>query len=521
VIRNWRWWVLVVLLTGPILAYMGFGALWLYEHGWLLVVGIGWFATGIVFTVLAARWTKSPRELLPPIDWDAPRTFSKFDRDAWLLVEAEADRADSASMEALSDAEIYFSTGRRLARTLAEHYHPLATDPLENVPVVDMLTAFELAAEDLAHLCHQVPGGDLITPSHWKKAVQVAGYLQRANDIYSFLLPVFNPVSGLVRLGTQQLISRPQWKSMQQNLLRWFFRAFVNRLGLHLIELYSGRLSIGAAHYRRLTRRMLHPANSVAGEVPPPRIAVVGARDAGKSRLIELLEHARSADSGLLKARLEGEGIDPMALDALKGAEWFEVPGYTADPTESARNRATRQQAVEQAVEADLLLLVVDARRNTAAADAAFAQAWDRWFVEHPALEIPPALAVLTALDDPALGGEWKPPYDWKSGQGPREAVARARVNALRPALPPSFGEVIGVGLAESQPFGVVELLLPSLIALFHRAERAALLHHLRKLTTRSKASRLLSQVGEHGRSLWGSLRARGKTAAPHHGGAG
>ena len=48
-----------------------------------------------------------------------------------------------------------------------------------------------------------------------------------------------------------------------------------------------------------------------------------------------------------------------------------------------------------------MLLLVVDARRDTTPADVAFAQAWDRWYVEHPGVELPPALAVLTAMDDP------------------------------------------------------------------------------------------------------------------------
>ncbi len=33
---------------------------------------------------------------------------------------------------------------------------------------------------------------------------------------------------------------------MQQNVLRWFYQAYVNRLGVHLIELLSGRLAIGA-----------------------------------------------------------------------------------------------------------------------------------------------------------------------------------------------------------------------------------------------------------------------------------
>src|SRR5262249_632153 len=146
-------------------------------------------------------------------------------------------------------------------------YHPMATDPIERVPVVEFLTALELAADDLTGLCRQVPGGDMLTAGHWKQAVQVAGYLQKANDIYSYLLPIFSPVTGLVRLGTQKVMVTPAWKNMQQNLLRWFFRAYVNRLGMHLIELYSGRLAIGADQYRRLTRKAAKAATAIDQEM--------------------------------------------------------------------------------------------------------------------------------------------------------------------------------------------------------------------------------------------------------------
>jgi hypothetical protein len=515
VLRNWRAWVLLVLLVGPVLAYMGFGALWLFEHHWLLLAGSLWFASGIVFAVLGSRWTRAQTPILPPLDWDVPQTFAKIDRDAWTLVENEAELADTIALESLSELDLYINTGRRLAKTLAEHYHPLSTNPIENVAVVDVLTALELAAEDLSQLCRQVPGGDMVTPSHWRKAVQVAGYLQRANDIYSYILPIFSPVTGLVRLGTQQMMSRPAWRNMQQNLLRWFFRAFVNRLGTHLIELYSGRLAIGARQYRRLTRRGAGASAAPEHEVPPLRIAVAGARHSGKSRLIALVDRVRSGDLTLVKARLEADGIDVASLDRLRSALWVEAPGYTQTPgSESTRDRATRDQAVEQAVDADLLILVIDGRRDTAAADAAFARAWDQWYVEHPADSLPPAFVVLTGMDDPALGGQWLPPYDWEKGQGPREAAARAKLNALRTSLPPSLTEIVPVGLPESGPFGVAELLLPTLIAEFHRAERVALLRHLRRVATQSKARRLISQFGQSGRWLWNNVRARGRRGA-------
>ena len=178
-------------------------------------------------------------------------------------------------------------------KRLVEHYHPLTAHPFDDVPVVELLTAFELAAEDLSGLCRQVPGGDMISPSHWRKAVQVAGYITRANDLYAFVSPFLNPITGLTRLGTREWIVKPAWKSMQQNILRWFYEAYVNRLGMHLIELLSGRLAIGAHQYRRLTRRTAVDAGTdLDRELKPLSIAVAGARGAGKSRLITLFKQA-------------------------------------------------------------------------------------------------------------------------------------------------------------------------------------------------------------------------------------
>ena len=514
-LRNWRAWVLLTLLVGPVLAYIGFGTLWLYQRGWLLVVGSLWVASGVVFSLLAARWTKSQRPVLPPIDWDAPATFTQTDRDAWAIVEEEAEKGEAQSLEKLTEFDVYIDTGKHLARKLAAHYHPLSDAPIDHVPVVDLLTALELAAEDLSHLSRQVPGGDMVTPAHWRKAVQVAGYFQRANDIYSYLLPIFSPVTGLARLGAQQWMVKPAWRNMQQNLLHWFFRAYVNRLGVHLIELYSGRLAIGAQQYRKLTRKAPRTPQGADGDLPPLRIVVAGARDAGKSRLITLVGEAASRDLSVLSARLGAAGIDESTLDRLKSAEWVEAPGYTVTPGgESARDRSTRRDAVEGSVEADVLVLVCDARRDSTAADSAFAQAWDRWYIEHPDVELPPALAVLTALDDPGLGGDWKPPYDWSKGEGTRETAARARVTALRTSLPPSLTEIVPVGLPESSPFGVIEHLLPSLILLMNRAERSALIRHLRNVSRQSKARRLASQVGAHGKTLWNSIRSGRRASA-------
>jgi predicted GTPase len=509
---------LIVLFVGPVVAYIGFGALWLAAQPgplpvrgqWLYVATSVWILAGVAFAILANRWTKSQRELLPPLDWDAPHTFSPFDRQAWQLVEQEAGQGDTISLEALSVIDTYIETALRLARRLAAHYHPLSADPIEHVPVVDGLTAMQLAAEDLAAMCREVPGGDMITPAHWKRAVQAAGYLQKASDLYTYLLPIFQPVTGLVRLGTQKLMVQPAWKNMQQNLMRWFYRAFVNRLGTHLIELYSGRLAIGAEQYRRLTRRGTKTAP--IEETPPALvIAVAGAKDAGKSRLLGAVTRVvAGSDLAAVRARLTAAGLDEELADRLKTAEWVEVPSYTGRlGEESARDRATRRTAVEDAIEADLIVLVHDLASDAAGADTKFLEAWRTWYAANPGLETPSVVAVVTGADRPEVGDDgWHPPYDWSRGRGAREAAVRAGVETLRAALGPLVADIVPVGLGTEPPYGVSEHLLPALAALLHRAERVALIHHLRRASARSKARRLIAQVGRQGRRLFESVKS-------------
>lgn len=508
-ITNWRSWVLMVLFVGPILAYMGCGALWLGEHDWLLAATTLSIAAGIVFAILAERWTKAQRPLLPPLDWEAPHTFAPFDREAWKLVEAEAGRAETIPMEALSGADPYIDTGRELARRLAAHYHPLSHDPIEHVPIIDLLTALELAAEDLGGLCREVPGGDLITPAHWKRAVKAAGYLQKASDIYTYLLPIFQPMTGLVRLGTQKLMVGPAWKNMQQNLMRWFFRAYVNRLGIHLIELYSGRLAIGADQYRKLTRKARRQVEEMTHV---PVVAVAGARKAGQSRLIAALDRARAGDLAPVRARLTAAGLDESLADRLRELQFLEVPGYKVKAgLDTARERATRRDAVEAAVEGDLLVLVLDATRDDLSEDIQFAQEWEAWFRSNLGREIPPALAVISGGD--LLGQDGDSPSSAPGlSRGAREAALRARVEVLRAQLPPTMTELLVIGEPSDPTAGVAERVLPALASLLHRAERVALIRHLHNISARSKARRIISQVGRQGRRLWGNLKA-GRTA--------
>lgn len=518
ILKQWRAGVLALLLVGPVAAYVGFGTIWLWERGWLWVAALLWILAGAAFSILSARWTRTVEPIMPPLDWDSPSTFSPRDRQAWKIVEEEAESGESLAMEAMLNPNLYGDTGRRLAHRLASFYHPNASNPLDEVPLVELLTAIELAAEDLAHLSHQVPGGDVITLAHWRRAVQVAGYLSKANDIYSVLSPILNPLSGMVRLGTRELIVKPAWRDMRQNVLRWFYQAYVNRLGVHLVELMSGRLAIGADQYRRLTRRgsPTWSAGTDAG-AEPLAVAVAGARGSGKSSLIRAIREVLGGDPVPLRARLEDHGVDPDVVRRLAEVRWTELPGHAPNlDTESRRDRQSRRHALAAATDCDFLILVVDGRKGLQPGDVAFAQEWDRYFIEHPQREVPPVVLVVTGVDGPEFGPVWAPPYDWSAGHGLRETAVRALFDSLRTTLPPTFSVMTAAGLPGESSSGVAEHVVPALASVYQRAERSSLIRQLQALSSRSKLGRVASQLGQQGRHLWRHVRARhGKKAAP------
>ena len=80
---------------------------------------------------------------------------------------------------------------------------------------------------------------------------------------------------------------------------------------------------------------------------------MAGARDSGHEALVAAINEAKDGEHPIERARLEVEGLDEDVLERVLGADWVEVPGYTAKPDrESARDRSTRRDAVAEATDA-------------------------------------------------------------------------------------------------------------------------------------------------------------------------
>ena len=173
-------------------------------------------------------------------------------------------------------------------------------------------------------------------------------------------------------------------------------------------------------------------------------MAVAGARGSGKAKLIALLEAPRGRPR-LLKARLLGRVRD-AGLERLRAAKFVEIPGYTASPEgENARDRATRRDAVEEAVEANLLILVVRPARSHARPTSPSPRPGTAGSSSTPASRSPRRSSSSPASSAPSWAGR-HPPYDWRGARSSRGR--RPRPDRAPPCrLPPTIAEFVAVGL--------------------------------------------------------------------------
>jgi hypothetical protein len=196
-------------------------------------------------------------------------------------------------------------------------------------------------------------------------------------------------------------------------------------------------------------------------------------------------------------------------------------------------DRVARRGAVGGAVHADLLLLVVDSRRDDFRSDGRFAQDWLDWYARQPGLQRPPALVVMTGIDRLVAQGEQPHPHtqpDEPSRAVPADpTLLSRRVAELQNALPHGFtAKIVSVRLDRPEAPELDEVLAPALASLVSQCARGALIRHLHEHATRSKAGRFLKQVGKQGqkawslagaeiRKRWESRKAGKRAAEPHH----
>ena len=366
--------------------------------------------------------------LLRPPDFTPSAATTERDQQAWKLVEERTQEASKIPPDNFLEFQFYVSTAQEMALELAKVYHPRATDPISRLTIPEILAVVELAAHDLSALVDQyVPGGHLLTINNLRQARRATEWYQTASKLYWLVAAVFSPLQTGVRYAATQVgMSRP-WQLLQENLLLWFYTAYVHRVGAYLIEVDSGRLRVGLKRYRELVRgpaidgQPAAPEPATEEQIRPVTITVMGQVKAGKSSFINALLGEQQAQTDVLPMTREitRYQLQPAGIPAR--FVLLDTVGYGHTGPKEDQLKATR----EAAQQSDLVCLVLHARNPARQADAEVLAALESWFRSRPDLKMPPVLGILTHIDLLSPAMEWAPPYQWDQPQRLKEQQIR------------------------------------------------------------------------------------------------
>jgi len=500
---RWRLIVVASLLVLPFALLAGEGTYYLWTLRWGFYSWLVMFSLMSLGLLLAWRW-QSKRQLLLPPGFDTPEHWTERDSQALKLVEARVKAASNLDQAKLIQLPFYVSTAQELAQELAAFYKPGAKDPVSKLTVPEVLAVVELASHDLGELVERyVPGSHLMTIRDLRLAKQAADWAQTANALYWSVQALFNPVQTGVRFAASRMgISTPM-QMLQQNLILWFYVAYVERLGHYLIEVNSGRLRIGVQRYRELLRQhrlaeaadgkpgAMVPAAAAEEHLPPVTITLLGQVKAGKSSLINALLGEQKARTDVLPMtdNVERYELKPVGTDGR--LVLLDTVGFGHTGPKADQLKATQ----EAAKNSDILFLVLHARNPARQADLTLLQNLQAWFASRPELKPPPILAVVTHIDllSPAL--EWSPPYNWRNPGGPKEENIHLALAAVREQLGVYLAGVVPVCVAPGKVYGVQEWLLPAVSGLLDTAHGVALLRCLMAEADTHKVRKVFEQM--------------------------
>ena len=494
--RRWRWWVLAACVGLPLLVFGVSGTLWLYERQWLRWAGLALLCGEALLLWLARRWSRREAALLPQPSATLPPTFAPRDEAAWALVQAYLERIERGEI-VLEGPEQLLALGRELLARIAVHYHPAVREPLLAIPVPLLCRAIEETARDLAQITTTLPLAHRVTIGEVVHGYRLHQKIMPAYNVYRALYPLFNWQSALF----QYLVTDRLFDLTKQTLTQWFLKWYVDRVGYHAIELYSGQLLLTrqldlSAPQHLDTHQPSAPSQTVT--TTPLRILILGQVKAGKSSLVNALFGTAHAATDVLPAtaKLTSYVMDrPDLGDTIIVSD---MGGYE-DPSVPQGRLA---EALTEAQRVDLLLFVLSAVNAAREPDRRLLSQLRDHFAAQSGIRPPPVVVVLTHIDVLRPHREWAPPYNIVS---PATAKARAMRDALQTVaaelrLAPEL--IVPVCLLPERLYNVEEALVPLLIQVLPDAKRVLLLRSLKTLRQQEEWELLGRQARATGRLL-------------------
>ncbi|MEO1590011.1 MAG: GTPase [Cyanobacteria bacterium J06632_22] len=502
-IRLSRWQLAV--LAAPFAGIVGFLliAAGLQIQAW----GLSWIWAIVVLMLVLWQW------LL--VRWTKPLAEAEAIIEAVTAeLEAEAQAAAtalpvSASLEtslqdlfnqARQDPPVWEDWGQFWQRcqavvvTVAHAYHPEVKYPLLNIYVTQAYGLIRGTVDDTDRAMQKLaPVLDRVTVGQAYQAYEVYRQLepsvQKVWRVWNWAQWLINPAAAAAKAVSKRSSNQAS-QQLLVNLSQLIRETALRNLAQQAAALY-GETELPLAFAdpdtppdtakTETVRALLEQAESAAQiDQKPVCVLLVGRTGAGKSSVINTLFQTDRAAVDVLPS-----------TDEIRQYRWSAGPGQAAvlhlidSPGYEQVSRTDFREAVlNYAQQADLLLLITPAMDPALQMDIDFLTDTAKAFTDLP------QVAVVTQVDRLRPVREWQPPYDWQTGDRPKEQSIRNATEYRADRLPCRrvLPLVTWDGAGNRQPWNS-DALSEVLVDAIAPSKQARLARYLRSQSARAAAA--------------------------------
>jgi uncharacterized protein len=434
-LKSWQWAIVVAPIASIIIFLLVAAGTkihewqlnWIWGVFTLLFLGWRW---------LLVRWTKSSIGKGADAIVAASKELQTITENAIPLTGDTAELVTILLRQVISESQIdrpiwedwatFWGRCQELIVAIAKIYHPEVKYPLLNIYVTQAYGLIRGTTDDMDQWMQKLaPALDRVTIAQTYEAYEtyqkLAPSAQKLLKVWNWAQWLLNPVSAIANRATQESSSLAD-RQLLVNLGQLTREAALTNLCRQAVALYSGNIQALPKTIEKTTPaattqtlRDILTAAAPPGEIEqqPINILLVGRTGAGKSSLINTLFEAELAVVDVLPSTDQIQNYQWQVPSGESLTLW-DSPGY-----EQASRADLREQVLNYAATADLLLLV------TPALDPALQMDLD--FLQELKSIVPdlPIVTIVTQVDRVRPVREWAPPYDWQYGTRPKEMAIR------------------------------------------------------------------------------------------------